>query len=518
MKEELKDEEMEDPEAAPVAATLDSAKALAAKPTTVESEAPAHVVASENAPTPVGAGENAPTPATDTKDSEMVAHDPESEKASGSGGGVVTEKDSAASGGGDSSRDAPRSSTSSTELAPAREGVHACAGGSFDSYLKKLKPDELGISVPDHFRNREFMLMFVDGFLTATCEHTFAKKKNGWSRMMKCVNEMDSNLRASTKALSKHIDLMRAAGEKAAKKKKDKQEKDAIEQQKADLQRRAVAVKAVPAEVSRPMVFNLAETLFDPWPTHKGDNLSSCNLDKPVALTNSKLLQSWVVDRNVQMSLASFGGKYKKQDSFKSTGKCNAVMTNKMGRAETEKLMGDVLATVPVLDISEVSSTWNGTSWLFGVGTDFHVVAPTPNSAALLRVLWMGEMEVMAWPVVQLKDVLSSMGKTVKSMDDLVKVVGALTEADVKSMKAKELIGVRTVMSKEVLYFVPAGWLIAERCRAGPLLYGVRKSVFVQSENDLAQYSACHQLLSEGGVDTTKMAAIKEIFSRAMTT
>lgn len=50
-----------------------------------------------------------------------------------------------------------------------------------------------------------------------------------------------------------------------------------------------------------------------------------------------------------------------------------------------------------LLDLTMVSPAWNSTCWAFGFDELYASIAMTPNSSAMARVLWLGEIETIAF-------------------------------------------------------------------------------------------------------------------------
>ena len=63
----------------------------------------------------------------------------------------------------------------------------------------------------------------------------------------------------------------------------------------------------------------------------------------------------------------------------------------------------------------------------------------------------------------------------------------------------------------EVVYD-PTGFTTIERGDNGPLIYGVRKSLFFDTPAAVQNYSQALQLIAQGGGNTDNMEKIKKLF------
>ena len=87
-----------------------------------------------------------------------------------------------------------------------------------------------------------------------------------------------------------------------------------------------------------------------------------------------------------------------------------------------------------IIDISTVSASWNTTSWTWAISEEHWNINMTPNSAALVRVMWMGEVEVRAWPLKALQEGLTKIGKEVNAVGELTTVLQALGDDGLREL------------------------------------------------------------------------------------
>eukprot|EP00969_Alexandrium_andersonii_P328990 14537005-Alexandrium_andersonii.AAC.1 len=72
--------------------------------------------------------------------------------------------------------------------------------------------------------------------------------------------------------------------------------------------------------------------------------------------------------------------------------------------------------------------------WMFGYDPAYTSVSMAPNSAACLRVLWLGSVEFYCAPVVQLKKGLQELKQEVTDIEKLKTAMSALTESGVQKL------------------------------------------------------------------------------------
>ena len=269
-------------------------------------------------------------------------------------------------------------------------------------------------------------------------------------------------------------------------------------------------------EVQYPAVFSLNSSGFEAWPCVHFDAVQDVEFLKlPGSLKTTNSVQVWTMNPDMQKTMAAFGSNYKKHKAYETTGKVNNILMPKHGQEISEKMFSDVTLPVKstVLDISSVSTSWNTTSWAWGYSAEYWSVSMPPTSAALLRVVCLGEVEVFAWDVNSLTTGFKEIGKTATNMDEVVEAVKVLTDQDMAALVAKGCKGYYTVMTKDLMHYVPAGWLIAERSKVGPLVYGVRKSIMFKTASALESYSTSKELLARASHDVSKMEFVCELMS-----
>lgn len=75
------------------------------------------------------------------------------------------------------------------------------------------------------------------------------------------------------------------------------------------------------------------------------------------------------------------------------------------------------------MDLTTVSPAWATTSWAFGVDETYTNIGMSPNSCALLRVLWFGELEIWGFDIVSLQKACRKAGMKLSNMDEAKAIV-----------------------------------------------------------------------------------------------
>ena len=63
----------------------------------------------------------------------------------------------------------------------------------------------------------------------------------------------------------------------------------------------------------------------------------------------------------------------------------------------------------------------------------------------------------------------------------------------------------------EELFYIPAGWMVAEIVKKGLVLYGLRKNIFFQHKDFMKTYSAAVDLLQKADRNVDKMEQVKQL-------
>ena len=155
------------------------------------------------------------------------------------------------------------------------------------------------------------------------------------------------------------------------------------------------------------------------------------NIEAPVLFKDNTKVSDWCNTSKMQVALGSFGGRYKKTESFTSVGKAQMVLFTKEGKEESVELLQNFTGTIP--EVSKVKgdndfTRITDTLWLYGYDPNSYSIAPTPNGMAMLKVLAYGEVK---WLVMECSSLLAALRTELKletiGVDDLERLVGGLT-------------------------------------------------------------------------------------------
>jgi hypothetical protein len=387
---------------------------------------------------------------------------------------------------------------------------------SWEQFTRSIPFEDLNISTPAHFKHKVYMDGVLQGFMDITSEGVLTKQKLIWVRMTKCLAEMESNLKKNTNELAKHVTLLKAAHDKSMKRNIDAQEKEVLNKQMADLKERASNLKHGKTSPVLQAVFQLkpedciAIELID-----AAAFAVDMNIDMPLKLINSKHVIDWLANPVMQQVMAAFGGKYKKTKGFDVDRKTNTPLAAKTGGEQTEAMFKEILRAMSgkLMDISVVSTSWGTTSWTIGLDPTYRNISMCPNSSALLRVMSLGDVEVYAVGLLALKKGIASINRTFSNMEELTKLLSELSSTVWSEMVDKHKMPIyHAIFAKEELMYLPAGWVLMERCRSGPLVYGVRKSIFLQSPAAKDNYCFAKEMLAAAGTNTRKMDMVSDAF------
>ena len=101
------------------------------------------------------------------------------------------------------------------------------------------------------------------------------------------------------------------------------------------------------------------------------------------------------------------------------------------------------------------------------------------------------------------------MGEPANDMETLCKKVSAMSLDRLGLLKTAGVRFKSTRITKETLYYVPAGWLVIEQALAdSPLIYGIRKSYFIKTPATIEAYKTANNWLAQGGQCVSKMDSV----------
>ena len=152
--------------------------------------------------------------------------------------------------------------------------------------------------------------------------------------------------------------------------------------------------------------------------------------------------------------------------------------------------------------------------WLCGYlpHPDMAFVGLTPNAAAMLRVLALGEVDSIVIDIATLISVSSDIvGPPFENMEYLSANVAQWDVEKLTEMYANGVKMYRLRQRKGELAFIPQGYLVVEQTAAPhTMIYGMRKSFFVKNTAAKESYKQLIKIYVASGRNTDRMALLLE--------
>ena len=302
--------------------------------------------------------------------------------------------------------------------------------------------------------------------------------------------------------------MLRRAEQQEAKKKKE-EDKKAVQEATALAKQKAKSVKKGVKGV--PAIFQIDATKFAEVAIRENidQNMDAEAMDAPWVLRGSAApaVSTWKSSSKIALKLSEFAANYKKSSTFKLDGRAQAPLAPKNGREETEALLSRMIKEDCKLDISSVpgGTDFMATVWHWGADAKLSGAYLAPNCAAMLKLVAMGEIQVVLF---ELKNVIDVLGSET-NCDGLTEALLSLTET---SPQWSSFRGVRTVLKADDVLYIPQGWVMCELFGAGILNYGVRKSFLVKTPRAETNYKLAISLLQRSGREPSKMEAVAKCY------
>jgi hypothetical protein len=330
--------------------------------------------------------------------------------------------------------------------------------------------------------------------------------------MQKRCLELLGGLKQALTMMTRFTNGHKAQKTRAATKAKLDADKDELSRQRKETKERAEYLRRQVAGSVCPLALvPLAEMLK--VPSFADEIPTGHPLDLPCLITGAEAIQIWLDDPVVQTVMGSYAAKYKKEPDFNTQLKTTQPFKAKQGMEQTEKMFGTVLASVSsqVVDLSTIAATWNTTSWMFGCMPSKEVVAATPNSCGMLRLIMWGDIDSF---MVKSSFVDTLSGNSTTGMTDTCKQMKNLSDADVKALKAKNVPIYQISQTKGTVLYMPMGWILLDRHGVSPLIYGCRKSLMIKgsmTSESTMNYTFNKQLLARDKKSVDRMEAITKL-------
>lgn len=241
-----------------------------------------------------------------------------------------------------------------------------------------------------------------------------------------------------------------------------------------------------------------------------GDDVKEISdIDAPFIMKKNAKIGDWMNSSKIQVALGSFGGRYKKTDTFQAHGKAQMTIFSKEGKEESIALVNGIMSLFPNTnkvtqenDFARITQTL----WLFGYDPAMCSVSPTPNGMAMLKVLAYGEVK---WLVMECCSLLAALRTELQqdsiSLDDIEGMVGALSAESLENCKKHRLKCYSCLQQPNDLVYVPAGWITVEQSVKDMLIYGLRASLLLRSDASHTSYEGLIGLYSSSNKPVDKM-------------
>ena len=203
-----------------------------------------------------------------------------------------------------------------------------------------------------------------------------------------------------------------------------------------------------------------------------------------------------------------------KKRTMKTHQRCQEMVAAGSGLEECGKLWQSVLEAFQGKVVSAQDDMESylknvlAASWLVGFESQSAFVSTPANGMGCLRVLTSGEV---SWVLFEMSSLLAGLrvllGADKISMDvacDAVKNLDASQAAKLRDAGCKMY---HVKQAPQQILWVPAGFLAAERCAKGILIYGLRNSFLYSSEMAAQSYGALVDLYSNSGKPVDKLKA-----------
>ena len=235
----------------------------------------------------------------------------------------------------------------------------------------------------------------------------------------------------------------------------------------------------------------------------------------PVVIDAKAVVDELLTKPVMQQVLTGFGGRYKKLAGFKEEGKVTNTLAVKQGKEDTEAFFSKMFKQLKQpLSLTQVSSVWNTTSWIWGYqATTYMNVGQTPNGASMFKIQVLGEVDTWVINIASLKKALDELGTAYTGMDSLLKII---TDMDAGAFSKLKETGLKVYYHKstaDTFSWAPAGSIVAEKAGDSPLIYGLRKSVFFDSADSKASFGCFVEMMRKGGSDVSKFETVLQLFT-----
>ena len=227
----------------------------------------------------------------------------------------------------------------------------------------------------------------------------------------------------------------------------------------------------------------------------------------PLLFTNCVAAHdAWRGQKDCGSYICKWASMYKKEAAFQSMRKSQEIIQDRRVLPHIEQFFSKCLEKLhgKFVDIQKVSANWGNVSYIFGFDVGIANIGVGPNCASLARYLLMGEVEVV---MIDMKTLVA--GDTITSLNKLKSFLQS-EDITAKALCEKCPAIHYAVWQKDTMLVIPAGFIIVEYVRSGPLCYGLRKSFFTEEGKE--GYKKSKEMLVADGRDVETMEDILKLF------
>ena len=236
--------------------------------------------------------------------------------------------------------------------------------------------------------------------------------------------------------------------------------------------------------------------------------------DVPFAISGNSMVREFMADKTVTAVTAAYGARYSKQEVTKKDGRHTQPFAPGQGKEQCESLFASIMSLhkEKIIDISKVANSFNGTTWMFGYMKASDSTGLTPNCAGCFKMLVFGTVTAYAIDTTSLLKHLPTLKAAARNTAELYDIVNAFTAEQVQQLKELGVPVYKCHMDKEIVLWIPAGWVLIEKTGDSALTYGFRKSMFIATSALRSKYEAAKLLLKASGNSTEKMDEVAACF------
>ena len=190
---------------------------------------------------------------------------------------------------------------------------------------------------------------------------------------------------------------------------------------------------------------------------------------------------------------------------------CQNALLPKAGLEQFDNLVRGL--KIPMHDLKKVFPTFNSAAWLFGLGIDYQTTDVLSSSAGQVRLLSMGQTAIRMTRCSELRKHMKIPNDDVIPHSATTKMFASLTVARFTELKAAGLDIFSVTLSPSELLVIPPGFVVSERVIKGPLVYGIRKSFFVDAPSAGVDLKAVIEGFVQDGRNADRLSEVMSSFT-----